>query len=170
MRLSTRSIPVNSTGRQALDNFAHLFTESESVKQQAQAHDQEVTELYAQIGKLTTPSTLSRTERQALLDGGPDALPVTTQTALLSLNRSSLYYRPVGPDPVEVTLKHRIDEIYTSAPFTGRAASPHNCSGKAMPSTASVCSAICTRWGFGALRRGRIRVRPNPGPRSIRTY
>ncbi len=40
--------------RQALDNFVHLFTESESVKQQAQAHDQEVTELYAQIGKLTT--------------------------------------------------------------------------------------------------------------------
>ena len=25
--------------RQALDNFVHLFTESESVKQQAQAHD-----------------------------------------------------------------------------------------------------------------------------------
>ena len=54
-----------------------------------------------------------------MLDAGPDALPLTTQTALLSLNRSSLYYRPVGPDPVEVTLKHRIDEIYTQRPFYG---------------------------------------------------
>ncbi len=40
--------------RQALDNFPQLFTESETLKQQAQAHDQEITELYAQIGKLTT--------------------------------------------------------------------------------------------------------------------
>ena len=44
---------------------------------------------------------------------------MTTQTALLSLNRSSLYYRPVGPDPVEVALKHRIDELYTDRPFYG---------------------------------------------------
>jgi putative transposase len=41
------------------------------------------------------------------------------QTDLLSLNRSSLYYRPVGPDPVEVALKHRLDEIYTDRPFYG---------------------------------------------------
>ena len=54
-----------------------------------------------------------------MLDRGPDALPLTTQTALLSLHRSSLYYRPVGPGPVEVTLKHRIDEIYTQRPFYG---------------------------------------------------
>ena len=45
---------LNRWKRQALDNFAHLFTESETRKQQAQAHDQELTELYAQIGKLTT--------------------------------------------------------------------------------------------------------------------
>ena len=40
--------------RQALENFTQLFTESEVLKQQAQTHDQELTELYAQIGKLTT--------------------------------------------------------------------------------------------------------------------
>ena len=54
-----------------------------------------------------------------MLDWGPDALPLTTQTELLGLNRSSLYYRPVGPDPVEVVVKHRIDEIYTAWPFYG---------------------------------------------------
>ena len=52
-----------------------------------------------------------------LLDLGPDTLPITTQTALLSLNRTSLYYRPVGPGPEEVALKHRIDELYTQRPY-----------------------------------------------------
>ena len=55
----------------------------------------------------------------ALLDTGPDAIPLTTQTALLDVNRSSFYYRPVGPDPEEIALKHRIDEIYTARPFYG---------------------------------------------------
>lgn len=40
--------------RQALDNFPHLFTESQALKQQADVHDQQLTELYAEIGKLTT--------------------------------------------------------------------------------------------------------------------
>ncbi len=97
--------------RQAVDNFIHLFTESEMRKQQAHAHDQELTELYAQIGKLTTQvewlkknlaSTLSRAERGALLDRGDTILPLTVQTTLLSLARSSQYYRPVGPNPAEV--------------------------------------------------------------------
>jgi len=35
------------------------------------------------------------------------------------LNRSSLYYQAVAPSPEEVTLKHRIDEIYTAHPFYG---------------------------------------------------
>ncbi len=55
----------------------------------------------------------------ALLDTGPDAIPLTTQTALLDVNRSSFYYRPVGSDPEEIALKHRIDEIYTARPFYG---------------------------------------------------
>lgn len=42
-----------------------------------------------------------------------------TQAALLSLNRSGLYYVPVPPPPEEVALKHRIDEIYTAHPYYG---------------------------------------------------
>src|SRR5678815_3010610 len=41
------------------------------------------------------------------------------QAALLSLNRSSLYYRPVEPATEELALKRRIDEIYTATPFYG---------------------------------------------------
>ncbi|AEJ40390.1 putative transposase [Sulfobacillus acidophilus TPY] len=40
--------------RQALDNFPHRFTESRALKQQADAHEQQLAERYAEIGKLTT--------------------------------------------------------------------------------------------------------------------
>ena len=46
-------------------------------------------------------------------------LPLAVQAALLDLSRSSLYYRPLGPSPAEVALKHRIDELYTRYPFYG---------------------------------------------------
>lgn len=46
-------------------------------------------------------------------------LPLSVQAELLSLSRASLYYQPVPPLPEEVTLKHRIDEIYTAWPFYG---------------------------------------------------
>jgi putative transposase len=41
------------------------------------------------------------------------------QADLLTLNRSSLYYKPVPPSPEEIHLKHRIDELYTQYPFMG---------------------------------------------------
>lgn len=46
-------------------------------------------------------------------------MTVKAQADLLSLNRSSLYYKPVAPSPEELALKNRIDEIYTEYPFYG---------------------------------------------------
>jgi len=62
---------------------------------------------------------LSRTERIALLDRHDAELPLTTQAELLGLNRSGLYYKPLGSSAEEVALKNRIDEIYTRYPFYG---------------------------------------------------
>ncbi len=62
---------------------------------------------------------LTRAERLALLDRADPQLPLKTQAALLSLNRSGLYYRPVPPSPQELARKRRIDEIYTASPFYG---------------------------------------------------
>lgn len=64
-------------------------------------------------------SVLSRTERVALIDPTDPDVPVTTQTALLGLNRTSLYYHPVPPSAEEIAIKHRIDELYTAHPFYG---------------------------------------------------
>lgn len=55
----------------------------------------------------------------ALLERETSELTLTAQTDLLSLNRTSLYYRSVAPTPQAVALKHRIDEIYTDRPFYG---------------------------------------------------
>lgn len=54
-----------------------------------------------------------------MLERTDAALPLKTQAALLSLNRSGLYYQPKPPSPEELALKRRIDEIYTASPFYG---------------------------------------------------
>ena len=46
-------------------------------------------------------------------------LPLAVQADLLSLSRSSLYYRPRAPSLEEVAIKHRIDALYTQYPFYG---------------------------------------------------
>jgi len=62
---------------------------------------------------------LTREERLALIEWGHPDIPIKTQANLLSLNRSSLYYKPAGPSPEEIAIKHHIDEIYTECPFYG---------------------------------------------------
>src|SRR5205823_2423466 len=64
-------------------------------------------------------TNLTREERIAFVERAQSELPLTMQTELLSLNRSSLYYQPQPPRAEEVELKHRIDEIYTQTPSYG---------------------------------------------------
>jgi len=62
---------------------------------------------------------LDRDERLALVERDQPELPLSVQADLLSLNRSSLYYRPRTPSLEEVAIKHRIDALYTQYPFYG---------------------------------------------------
>lgn len=55
----------------------------------------------------------------ALIEREHSELPLTQQTALLSVSRSSLYYQPREPSVEEIAVKHRIDELYTHYPFYG---------------------------------------------------
>ena len=47
------------------------------------------------------------------------SLSVRDQVVLLGLTRSSLYYRPKPPDPIEETLKREIQTQYLATPFYG---------------------------------------------------
>lgn len=62
---------------------------------------------------------MSREERVAAIEWDKPEIPVKVQAELLSLNRSSLYYKPAGVSAEEIALKNRIDEIYTEHPFYG---------------------------------------------------
>jgi len=63
---------------------------------------------------------LTREQRLALLDRSEGReIPIKTQALLLGLNRSGLYYKPVGPSEEELAIKRRIDEIYTGHPYYG---------------------------------------------------
>lgn len=46
-------------------------------------------------------------------------LPLSLQAELLGISRSSLYYQPRSPSLEEISIKHRIDELYTDYPFYG---------------------------------------------------
>ncbi len=62
---------------------------------------------------------MSRAEKIDLVDFNDKVLSLTVQTDLLSLNRTSLYYKPVPPSIREIEIKHAIDEIYTENPSFG---------------------------------------------------
>lgn len=115
---------------QALAGLPGLFSRKAEHDQAAKdaATEQQMNELYAEIGKLSTQLawlkkklviSLSRTERMNMLEWEGGDMPIKTQADLLSLNRSSLYYVPVGVSPETVALRRRIDEIYTAHPYYG---------------------------------------------------
>ena len=57
--------------------------------------------------------------KRPLIEAGHSALSVRRQCELLGLNRSSLYYEPVGETPEDLRLMRLIDEQYTACPFYG---------------------------------------------------
>jgi putative transposase len=54
-----------------------------------------------------------------LVDVEQEDVSLTAQAHILSLSRSSLYYRPTPPSASEVAAKHRIDELYLEFPYYG---------------------------------------------------
>ena len=47
------------------------------------------------------------------------SLPVTRQCQLLNLNRSTVYYQPMGVSDEDLKLMRLIDEIHLKRPFYG---------------------------------------------------
>ena len=54
-----------------------------------------------------------------MLDLGHSVLSLRKQCDVLGINRSSLYYRPVGIDAYSLLLMHALDRQYTETPFYG---------------------------------------------------
>jgi putative transposase len=58
-------------------------------------------------------------ERVGLVDHTDPVLPVVAQCQLLKVARSTVYYRPVAPDPDDLAVMRRIDELHLAYPFYG---------------------------------------------------
>ena len=92
---------------------------------------------------------------------------MSTQAELLSLNRSGLYYEPVGLCAEEIATKHRIDEIYTAHPYYGSrriAVALHN---EGIPISRPTVQRYMREMGIAGIAPG-----PNLSKRSIahKTY
>jgi transposase-like protein len=82
----------------ALEGLPSLFEKQDSTAELKRAHEQQLTELYAEIGKLSTKAslaqkkvtTLTREERVGLIERTESELPLSLQADLLSLSRASL--------------------------------------------------------------------------------
>ena len=115
--------------KQALENFADLFDDDrKGEKVESLAREKQLNELYAEIGKLSTQLNwlkknqvclLSRAERLAMLEKDNPQVSLRTQAELLGISYSSLFYQPRSPTQREISIKRRIDEVYTAWPFYG---------------------------------------------------
>jgi len=56
-------------------------------------------------------------ERKAMLEPGNADLSLSRQCKLLSISRSSTYYRPKGESAETLALMRRIDELFMAYPF-----------------------------------------------------
>jgi putative transposase len=54
-----------------------------------------------------------------MLEKGNAQVSLKAQAELLGLSYSSLFYQPVPPSARELSIKRRIDEVYTAWPFYG---------------------------------------------------
>jgi putative transposase len=57
-------------------------------------------------------------EVEAMID--PEhKLPISKQTKILQISRSSMYYKPRPVPKADLWLMHRIDELHLNYPFAG---------------------------------------------------
>jgi len=110
-----------------ISNAGRVFSkETDEVEKVKQSYEKEKDELLKQIGQLSyevawlnLASSKSREDRMKMIDRNEKKLSITRQAELLSLNRTSVYYKPAPVNEEEYLIKRIIDEIYASYPEYG---------------------------------------------------
>ncbi len=84
-----------------------------------------IDELYKQIWQLKVENEflkknliLPLDQRKKCIEPNP-IFCIRQQSKILQVNRSSLYYKPVGESEFNIKLMHLLDEQYTKTPFYG---------------------------------------------------
>lgn len=120
---------VTNWKQAAIQTLPSVFDRQAATLEKEAAQDQKISELYQEIGRLTTQvnwlkknlaSNLTHSQRVDLVErDSPMDMPITDQADLLSVSRASLYYQARGPSELELRVKRRLDELYTARPFLG---------------------------------------------------
>ena len=110
--------------KQFLENASLAFEPAKAVqefKNEIKSKDEEIEELQKQLGKSIVEkewlakkleSSVSSKERKYLIESGL-IITKTRQCELLSISRTSHYYKPVPMSKLNVEIMHKIDEIAT---------------------------------------------------------
>jgi len=123
-KYSIHATQINTWKKAVLEILPEAF----SSKRKRQENDQQalIDELYKQIGQLKVETdflkktlTIPLEIKKMWVEAEHRELSIRRQCDLLGLNRSSLYYRPVGVDDFTLKLMHELDKQYTETPFYG---------------------------------------------------
>ncbi|WP_282026432.1 hypothetical protein [Limimaricola cinnabarinus] len=96
-------------------------------KKTPEVDEAQVKELHAKIGELAVANDFlsrklkpgGRDVRRGMIERDHPTLSVGRQCRLLSLSRSSFYYRPAGKTELNLDLMRLIDEQFLETPFYG---------------------------------------------------
>ncbi|MFZ1956605.1 MAG: IS3 family transposase [Desulfobacterales bacterium] len=110
--------------RTLLEGAPDIFDQGQKSRKQTEEH---VDELYKQIGRLQVErdflskklKSVSLKQRKQMVDPNQPKLSIANQCRLLSINRSSFYYRPVPIKAEDLELMRLIDEQYLKTPTWG---------------------------------------------------
>jgi putative transposase len=97
-----------------------------------------------------------------MLEPGSTELDLKAQAMLLGISCSSLYYQGVPPSSREVTLKHRIDEIYTRWPFYGSRRITVTLNREGLPVSRPTVQRYMREMGISGLAPGPNTSKPAP--------
>nr|WP_153039823.1 IS3 family transposase [Pseudovibrio sp. Ad37] len=108
---------------QALAAMPDVFGADKQAKQEPEV---DIKRLHAKIGELALENGFfvrsahqsGTTERQKMIDRNHD-LSISRQAKVLSLSRSSVYYRPRPVSAETLKLMRRLDELHLEHPFAG---------------------------------------------------
>ena len=118
---------LNQWKKTVQEGIPELLSDGRKRDKRVQEYEEKARDLYAQIGELTAKlnwlkknlvSTFSREERLNMLEESEE-MSKASQCELLSLNRSSLFYRSRAVSTKKLGILNAIDEIFTEDPTYG---------------------------------------------------
>ena len=145
-------------------------------EQKNKNNDALVARLYQQIGQLKVERDFLRkvrsmtpAQRRELTDRQHRHLSIVRQCQLMGVNRSSLYYRPKGTPPGDLSLMQAMDRQYLETPFYGFQADEGIAGAAGLPASRKRVQRLMRLMGLRAIYRQPRTSQPTRNAGSIPT-